>query len=131
VVGTLEVVLLDRAEAGAYTYANKENCEELIEYRRVVAGKDSAVARAEAVSLAAWRLLGCRDGGRVDLRCDSDGEPQFMEVNPLAGMHPEHSDLPMIATAEGMAYDELIRRIVESACERAGAPGPRPEPALP
>ena len=41
-----------------------------------------------------------------------------MEINPLAGLHPEHSDLPMIATAEGMPYDELIDRIVESASER-------------
>ena len=38
-----------------------------------------------------------------------------MEINPLAGLHPEHSDLPMIATAEGVPYDELLRRIVDSA----------------
>ena len=49
VVGTLEIVLLARAEAGAYTYANKENCEELVEYRRVMAGNDAAVARAEEI----------------------------------------------------------------------------------
>ena len=124
VVGTLEVVLLGRAEAGAYTYANKENCEELVEYRHVEAGKDPAVARAEAISLAAWRLLGCRDGGRLDLRCDGAGEPQLIEVNPLAGMHPEHSDLPMIATAEGMPYDELMRRIVDSVRVRICTTGP-------
>jgi len=122
VVGTLEIVLLARAEGGAYTYANKENCEELVEYRRVIAGKDSAVAKAEKISLAAWRLLGCRDGGRLDFRCDTAGEPQLMEINPLAGLHPEHSDLPMIATAEGLAYDTLIERIVESARERVGSP---------
>jgi D-alanine-D-alanine ligase len=122
VVGTLEIVLLARAEGGAYTYANKENCEELVEYRRVIAGKDPAVAKAEKISLAAWRLLGCRDGGRLDLRCDASGEPQLMEINPLAGLHPEHSDLPMIATAEGLAYDTLIERIVESARDRVGSP---------
>ena len=126
VLGTMEVVLLDRAEAGAYTYANKENCEELVEYRRVTAD-DPAVARAEAISLAAWRLLGCRDGGRLDLRCDGRGEPQLMEINPLAGLHPEHSDLPMIATAEGVSYDELIGRIVASAQARVVAPRPAGE----
>jgi D-alanine-D-alanine ligase len=41
-----------------------------------------------------------------------------LEVNPLAGLHPQHSDLPMICTSVGMSYDELIRRIVESAATR-------------
>ena len=118
VMGTLEVVLLEDAEAGAYTYTNKENCEELVEYRRVLAADDPAVADSEAICLAAWRLLGCRDGGRLDVRCDRDGRPQLMEINPLAGMHPEHSDLPMIATAEGIPYVELVRRIVDSASVR-------------
>lgn len=124
VVGTLEVILLAEAEAGAYTYANKENCEELVEYRHVKAAGDPAVAEAEALSLAAWTLLGCRDGGRLDLRCDAAGQPQLIEINPLAGMHPVHSDLPMIATAEGLAYDDLVRRILDSATERV-APKPR------
>jgi D-alanine-D-alanine ligase len=118
ILGSLEVVLLEAAEAGAYTYANKENSEELVEYRRVLASDDPAVAGSEAICLAAWRLLGCRDGGRLDVRCDREGRPQIMEINPLAGMHPEHSDLPMIATAEGMPYVELVRRIVDSASVR-------------
>jgi D-alanine-D-alanine ligase len=52
------------------------------------------------------------------LRCDIHGQPQFIEVNPLAGLHPEHSDLPTLATAVGMPYVELIGRIVASAATR-------------
>jgi len=121
VVGTLEVVLLEKAETGAYGYVNKERCEELVEYRPVD-GRDPVVRDAEAVSLAAWRLLGCRDAGRLDLRADEHGAPQLMELNPLAGLHPEHSDLPMICTAFGVAYDTLIGRIVASASERCLPP---------
>ena len=44
--------------------------------------------------------------------------PNFIEANPLAGLHPEHSDLPMIATKVGMSYQELIRQILESAARR-------------
>lgn len=124
VVGTMEVVLLDKAEAGAYTYVNKEFCEDLVQYRFPKAADDPAVAQAEATSLAAWRLLGCRDGGRLDLRCDAAGAPQLMELNPLAGLHPEHSDLPMIATAVGMPFQTLIGRIVDSAAARVGAEPP-------
>ncbi len=117
-IGSMEVVLLANAEQGVYSYANKENCEELVEYRLVSAADDPLVAEAEEVALAAWRLLGCRDGGRIDLRCDAAGRPQFIEVNPLAGIHPEHSDLPIICNMLGIPYQTLIRRIIESAAER-------------
>jgi len=62
--------------------------------------------------------LGCRDAGRVDIRCDAAGVPNFMEVNPLAGLHPTHSDLPMIARSFGVSYVELIGRILQSAAQR-------------
>jgi D-alanine-D-alanine ligase len=117
-LGTLEIVLLAQAEADVYSYTNKEDCERLVEYRHVTAN-DPVVARAEAIALDAWRALDCRDAGRVDLRCDARGQPQFIEVNPLAGLHPHHSDLPMIATAVGMRYEQLIGRILESAAQRA------------
>lgn len=117
-LGTLEIVLLKNAEADAYSYVNKECCEELVEYRLVLAGRDPQVRDAEKIALNTWRILGCRDAGRVDLRCDAAGQPNFMEVNPLAGLHPEHSDLPILATKVGLPYVELIRRIVESAAPR-------------
>jgi D-alanine-D-alanine ligase len=118
VLGTLEIVLQAGAEAGAYSYVNKERCEELVEYRLVGAADDGQVQAAEAAALRAWRILGCRDAGRVDLRCDAAGQPSFMEVNPLAGLHPEHSDLPILAAKIGLPFVELIRRIVGSAARR-------------
>lgn len=118
VLGTLEIVLNAGAEAEVYSYVNKERCEELVEYRLVSADADPEVARAEAIALQAWRVLGCRDAGRVDLRSDADGRPQFLEVNPLAGLHPQHSDLPMLCTALGIPYPRLIQRIAESAATR-------------
>lgn len=119
-LGTLEIVLREQAEQGVYSYVNKERCEELVEYRLVRAQDDNEVAEAERIALNAWRTLGCRDGGRIDLRSDAQGRPQFIECNPLAGLHPHHSDLPMLATAVGMDYAELIRQIVDSAVRRAG-----------
>jgi D-alanine-D-alanine ligase len=117
-IGTIEVVLLAKAEQGVYSYVNKENCEELVEYRLVLAEEDGVVREAEEIALAAWRILGCRDGGRIDLRCDGAGRPQFIEVNPLAGIHPEHSDLPIICTKKGIPYKTLIEKIVKSAAAR-------------
>jgi D-alanine-D-alanine ligase len=115
-VGTMEVRLRREAEAGVYSYANKENSEELVDYRLVT---DARARRAQDTALAVWRGLGCRDGGRVDLREDEGGVPNVMELNPLAGLHPEHSDLPIICNLAGIPYRELIRRIVDSALLRA------------
>jgi len=117
-IGTLEIVLRSEAEPDVYSYVNKERCEELVEYRLVSAADDRQVQQAEQVALDAWRVLNCRDGGRVDLRCNADGRPLFLEVNPLAGLHPEHSDLPILASKAGWTYRELIARIVESASSR-------------
>lgn len=127
-IGTLEIVLGREAEPDVYSYVNKERCEDLVEYRLVNAASDRQVRRAEEVALHAWRVLNCRDAGRVDLRCNADGQPLFLEVNPLAGLHPEHSDLPILATKVGWTYRELIARIVQSAEPRvaeAAASKPR------
>ena len=115
VLGVMEVILKSGADQAAYSYRNKELCDTLVEYRRVEG--PLALASGE-LALAAWRGLGCRDGGRVDLRCDRDGKPNFLEVNPLAGLHPEHSDLPILCGLEGIGYQELVERIIASALER-------------
>lgn len=114
-VGAIEVLLNKDAEPGSYSYTNKKKFEEYVEYRLV---KDEMAQKAVEVSLAAWRGLGCRDGGRIDLRADAQGVPRFLEVNPLAGLNPEISDLPILCNLAGMSYRELIKRIMESALKR-------------
>lgn len=121
ILGTMEVLLLPSAEPGVYSYHNKENSEELVRYRRMLPGEDPLIAAVEDIALRAWRALGCRDAGRLDVRCDAKSRPQFIEVNPLAGLHPEHSDLPIIASLVGVSFDRLVERILASAAERLPA----------
>ncbi len=78
--------------------------------------------RAGEVALAAWRVLGCRDAGRVDIKSDEDGCPMFLEVNPLAGLHPVDSDLVVLARLAGHDYAWLLEEILVRACARAGLP---------
>jgi D-alanine-D-alanine ligase len=115
---TLEIVLLEGADSDVYSYRNKENCEELVRYDLLPDGK--LKREVEALVLRAWRALGCRDAGRIDVRLDDKGQVNFIEVNPLAGIHPEHSDLPIMATMIGMNYETLIGRIMTSAVQRCG-----------
>lgn len=115
VLGTMEVLLNDEAEANAYSYVNKEQYEERVDY--ALAAGPEAAACAD-VALRAWRGLGCLDGGRVDVKMDGRGTVNFIEVNPLAGLNPSHSDLPIICRLRGIPYDELIARIMASALKR-------------
>ena len=118
VLGTVEVILLAGAEAGVYSYVNKERCEELVHYRSVRSSEEPLIQKTEDIALNAWQVLGCRDAGRVDIRCDEAGQPNFLEINPLSGLHPDHSDLPIICKGIPLSYEVLIERILASALKR-------------
>jgi D-alanine-D-alanine ligase len=117
-LATMEIELLADADSEVYSYHNKENCEELVKYKLLPSGK--LRREVEALAVRAWRALGCRDAGRIDVRLDDLGQVSFIEVNPLAGIHPAHSDLPIMATMVGVAYTTLLDRIMVSAIARCG-----------
>jgi D-alanine-D-alanine ligase len=117
IVGLMEIVYGKGADGDVYSYVNKAEYETRVSY---TAGRDKSAVKAGEVALAAYRVLGCRDGGRVDIREDSFGAPNFIEVNTLAGLNPVHSDFPIAARFFGVSYEELIRRIIDSGLRRAG-----------
>ena len=114
-VGAMEIHLNERAEPGLYSLANKENWEGRVSY---TIATDALAREAEAVALAAWRALGCRDAGRADLRAGSDGRVYFLEVNPLAGINEATSDLPIMWRMLGRKYADLIGIILDEAFSR-------------
>jgi len=118
VLGTMEIAVRPQVESAIYSYETKERCEQWVSYARAAPGP--LRRKVEELALESYRALECRDAGRVDIRGDRRGRPAFMEVNPLPGLHPTHSDLPMIATQEGMSYAELLGAIVGSAACRLG-----------
>ncbi|NWF94786.1 MAG: ATP-grasp domain-containing protein [Candidatus Thorarchaeota archaeon] len=70
-------------------------------------------------------ILGSVDFGRIDFRMDDKGDIYFLEINPLPGMdldmeNRDFSFYPFMAMKAGYSYDELIRRLLESACHRYG-----------
>jgi D-alanine-D-alanine ligase len=129
-VGTMEILLLPEAEAEIYSYENKAKYEDRVRYRLVRAANDPLIGEVERLTLAAWRVLHCRDGGRVDVRCDAAGVPNFIEVNPLPGLNPQHSDLPIVCGFAGVSYVDLIDRIVRSARRRVEKHAPAKPVAL-
>ena len=85
---------------------------------------DSRLRQAiETTALRAYRVLGCRDWSRIDVRLDAHGTPNIIEVNPLPGILPNPSDnscLPKAARADGLSYDELILSALRAAATRTG-----------
>jgi len=111
----MEVIFSGEAGEECYSYEMKKNYEDRVDYSLVSGELGKA---CEDLALAAWRGLGCRDGGRIDLRLDPEGKPRVIEANPLAGLHPVDSDLPILCRLSGISYELLIKRIMDSALER-------------
>jgi D-alanine-D-alanine ligase len=116
VLGIMEIEIPQDKKGAIYSYVAKEECEKLVKY--LPYRKGSLHRQLEQLALKTYKALQCRDAARVDLRCDRKGVPSFLEINPLPGLHPTHSDLPMIATQEGMKYEELIGQIINNALKR-------------
>jgi D-alanine-D-alanine ligase len=126
VLGVCEILLREDAEANVYSLHNKELCEDLVIYQR--ADDDEAMAAARH-ALAAYYALECRDAARIDFRSNAASKPYFLEANPLAGLHPHHSDLPILAAQNGVRFVELIGMILDAGLARYGLTRPSLERA--
>ena len=122
VLGVMEIAPRHTAaEDFIYSLEVKRDYLRQVEYHvppRLPAAVNDAIART---ALGAYRAIGCRDVGRVDVRLDAEGVPCFIEVNPLPGLNPTTSDLPILAGRLGISYRTLIATIVEKAIERQSA----------
>jgi D-alanine-D-alanine ligase len=79
---------------------------------------DQVVAAIEQTSFDAFRALGLRDFGRVDLRIDSGGQPWVIDVNPNCDLSPG-AGVANAAKVAGMDYSQLMGRICELAWRRS------------
>jgi D-alanine-D-alanine ligase len=98
-----------------YSMFNKENYEDRISYRLP---DDETALKCAEISLKVWNILNAHDGGRVDLRMDENGNVNFLEINPLAGLNPIHSDLPLLSKLNNLSYQELMNRILNASIKR-------------
>jgi D-alanine-D-alanine ligase len=111
-----------RPKQGAYDYHNKytAGCTEYL----CPAPFDPAVTqRIQAAALAAFRAVGGRDYGRIDIIVNGAGVPFILEVNTLPGM-TETSLLPKAAAAAGLSYAQLCQSMIDLAWRRAPARRP-------
>lgn len=103
-----------------YSYNVKQNYKEYVSYKCPADISRDTEAKMTAAAKRIYEVLRCRDFARIDFRLSKDGEPYFIEINPLPGLAPGYSDFPMITSFNGMSYDCLIWNILESALKRLG-----------
>jgi D-alanine-D-alanine ligase len=79
--------------------------------------------KIEKIALKAYKSLRCRDWCRIDVRLDSKGNPNILELNPLPGILPRPEDnscFPKAARTAGMSYNEMILNVLNIARKRYG-----------
>lgn len=121
VVGMMHVVpILESPEDFIYSLEAKRDYKQRVRYATPPELPDEVCKRIEAAALKAFVLLDCRDVARIDFRVGPDGEPYFIEANPLPGLSPTSGDLVLMARAMGWRWEALISRIVREAEFRQG-----------
>ena len=102
------------APEGNYDYNNKyftDDTKYLVPCG-LPAGEEEAI---QEIVLKAYRVLGCRGWGRVDVMIDgATRQPYLLEINTSPGM-TGHSLVPMSARAAGISYEDLCLQLLASA----------------
>jgi D-alanine-D-alanine ligase len=112
-----------RPKTGIYDYRTKYS-EGTTEYLCPAPFDDVTTRRVQQAGLGAFKAVGGRDYGRVDVMVTANGDPVVLEVNTLPGM-TETSLLPKAAAAAGINYTDLCERMVELALKRGTGLGKR------
>ena len=110
-----EVLPLIRIEApkGNYDYQNKYFTDDT-KYHCPCGLPARKEEELKALTLRAFRAVGCSGWGRIDIMLDAKKKPWLLEVNTLPGM-TGHSLVPMAARAKGISFEQLVVRILETA----------------
>ena len=109
------------APEGNYDYQNKYFTEDT--HYLVPSGIPQSEEEAiQALVLKAYRVLGCRGWGRIDVMIDAKTRtPYLLEINTSPGM-TGHSLVPMSAKAAGISYEDLCVQLLQSATLDARVP---------
>ncbi len=119
VIAIMEIIVKKDTHEQIYSYDNKENYETIMEYKYNDEIQDrDLVEKCKKLALGVHKTLKCKDVSRVDIKVDKNGEPNFLEINPLPGLNPLHSDLCLMAYHSGLTYFDLIKSIIDSSLKR-------------
>jgi D-alanine-D-alanine ligase len=118
VLGIMRVLPKQKNDYFVYSLEIKRDWERLVDYECPARLDKDVSQEITDFSLKVFTTLGCRDFARLDFKLDSNGVPYFLEINPLAGLNPKSSDLPIMAYKLGWSYQSLITAILNTSLKR-------------
>ncbi len=119
VLGILEIIPTQGPiQNFVYSVNAKRECTRMIRYGCPTDLPRSVLREIEKIAIRSFKVLGCRDVARIDIRLDERGKPKFLEANPLPGMARGYSDLVILAGLVGWSYDRLVGNILSHALVR-------------
>ncbi|MCC2677208.1 MAG: ddlA [Ramlibacter sp.] len=102
------------APEGNYDYQNKYFTDDT-KYLVPCGLPEGEEAAIQELVVKAYRVLGCRGWGRVDVMIDAaTRKPYLLEINTSPGM-TGHSLVPMSARADGISYEDLCLQLLADA----------------
>lgn len=117
VLAMMRILPRKKTEHFVYSIEVKRDYMELVDYECPPKLDKQVIKKLENAGLKIFKILGCRDFARIDFRLDKDGNPYFLEINPLPGLG-SHSDLVIMAAMLGIPHKELINSILTAAVKR-------------
>jgi D-alanine-D-alanine ligase len=118
-LGAMEIAPRDGSGAAfIYGLETKRNYLSEVDYHVPPRLAAPTIAAIEETAAAVYRVMGCLDVARIDLRLDAAGRPCLVEVNALPGLDPVRSDLPILCGRLAIPYQALIDRIIGHAAAR-------------
>lgn len=121
IIGAMQIVPKKPAGDFIYSLEVKRDYLNQVDYLLPPPADARLLSDVNEVAMSIYRVFGCRDVARIDIRCDRAGRPNFVEFNPLPGINPNYSDLVILARLAGWTYEELIGAIMDSAIQRWSA----------
>ena len=119
VLGLMEIAPAEESsEPFLYSIEAKRDWRRHVRYHVPPRLSAKSLEKIQGYALTACHLFGCRDLARIDFRLDAEGQPVFLECNPLPGLHPESN---IVFLSQGrLAYEKLVQGVLLDAAQRWG-----------
>jgi D-alanine-D-alanine ligase len=117
VLAMMRILPQKKIEYFVYSVEVKRDYLKQVDYECPPKLDAQVIKKLEDASLKIFNIPGCRDFARIDFRLDNEGNPFFLEINPLPGLG-NHSDLVLMAHMMGIPHIELVNRILTAAFKR-------------
>ncbi|MBU2250659.1 MAG: KamA family radical SAM protein, partial [Candidatus Omnitrophica bacterium] len=120
-LGMMKIVPKDQSgEKFIYSLEVKRQWEEKVTYQPQNTIAAGIQRRVKLYALKAYQALELKDFARIDFRVGQDNLPRIIDINPLPGLSPRYSDLPILYRLKGRSYSDLIKALLETTFKRYG-----------